>query len=184
MSNPSDKDLREGFDAFAEDMAEHQRGLGKVPTPDANQTLAAPEFEKLEKQGAFARDPDATVADPTPEVAREKKSANGREYELTKSADTAGPALQLGGFQAEQTARILERMLFLLQLEDSGIAGAPSWKTRAVAVMRMLDSASVKSQTSEQHARFDRELDELLEASNKYFGDWRAGPDKKIIVGG
>ncbi len=184
MSEPSDKDLREGFDAFTEDMSEHQRNSGKQPTPAENQALAGAEFEKLERQGAFAREDEPTQVVPEPEVAREKKSANGREYEITKSADTAGPELQLGRFQAEQSARILQRLLFLLRLEDSGIAGAPSWKTKTVAVMRMLESASIKAQTSEQHGRFDRELDELLEESNKYFGDWRADPERKIIVGG
>lgn len=177
MSEPRTEDLRDGFDAFTEDMAEHQRAHGVMPTPAANQNLAAAEFEQLEHQGAFApRDAALAIAAPDPELElREQREVNGRSYTLTKD-HRVGDAPFLPGREREETLKILGRMRLLLNLEDTGVLGAPSFRTKAIAVM---DALAVRK----NYLEFLVMLDALLEESNKYFGDWAAEPVPKIFVG-
>jgi hypothetical protein len=187
MSKPTDIDLRDGFEAFTEDMAEHQKAQGKLPTAPENQALAALEFEKLENQGAFARssEPEGPIANqfppPDSKVTRE---VNGRTYTVTR--DTVAPTgaeLAQPAEEKIETMLILRRLLLLLQLQDSGPAGAPSWKKRVVAVLDRC--GGTMGAFMRQPGKVARELDELLEASNRYFGDWRRlEPEpKKLFVG-
>lgn len=176
MSDPSTNDLRDGFNAFTEDMAEHQRSVGSEPTPAANQDLAAAEFEKLEKQGAFKR-ADATPAPPAPEQLelREKRTVNGRDYTLTKDFKH-GDVPMLPGRLKEESIKILRRLQMLLRLQETGPLGAPSFRTKAIDVM---DALTIRK----NHFEFLAKLDALLEESNKYFGDWQVDPAPKVYVG-
>lgn len=177
MSEPRTGDLRDGFDAFTEDMAEHQRTHGVMPTPAANQNLAAAEFEQLEHKGAFApRDAAPAIAEPEPEPElREQREVNGREYTLTKD-QRHGDLPVLPGRERQEMVKILQRLRMLLKLEDTGPLGAPSWRTRVIAVM---DAIAVRNNWLE----FLTLLDPLLEESSKYFGDWAVDPEPKIFVG-
>jgi hypothetical protein len=176
MSATVDQDRRDGLVVFQGDMAEHQRITGREVTGEANRQLAATLFGQLEQQGALDRpaDPTPAIAEPAPpQSVSEKRSVNGREYTFTIDGDQGGNPVPMSAREKELTVKALRRLHMLLELQDEGVLGAPSWRTRACAVMAVASN----------QARFAQELDELLDASSKYFGDWRIDPDKKIIVG-
>jgi hypothetical protein len=176
-----EQDVREGLDAIQEDMAEHQRSSGKLPTGEANRELAAAEFEKLAQRGAFLAEPVPTANPVEPRPARETKDVDGKKYVLTRDAES-GPLVEQPLDEREETLRILQRLRFLLTLRDPGILGGPSWQQR---VVNALDKAGATQGAAMLNPRrFAREIDEVLEDSNKYFGDWRKDPERKIIVGG
>lgn len=172
----TDQDRRDGLEAIQADMAEHQRSiLGQEVTAEANRALAAETFQQLENQGVFAppRDEHPNPLPPI-ETVKETRTVDGREYTFTKEPDKPGAVVPLMARERELVVKALKRLHTLLLLQDDGIAGAPSWSNRAKAVMAI-------GMTNE--LRFAQELDELLEASNRYFGDWKIDPDRKVIVG-
>jgi hypothetical protein len=180
---PSDQDLRDGFDAIQGDMALHQRITGREVTPDANARLAASEFEKLEAQGVFERASEILAPPETPEQKfgrelqerrdEQQRTIDGKTYKVTRDNDQGGAPVAMDSKERELTVKALKRLHMLLGLEDTGILGAPSWKMRAVACCSHMATNPI---------RFAQEMDELLEASNRYFGDWKIDPDKKIFI--
>lgn len=75
--------------------------------------------------------------------------------------------------QRELEVKALKRLHMLLELQDEGVLGAPSFRQKAMAIFSIFD---LKKRA--------RAIDELLAESNKYFGDWQVDPDRKIIVSG
>lgn len=167
-------DLREGLVAFQGDMAAHQVLTGREVTAEANRQLAAAEFERLDARGTFDRPTDAPViaAPPPTERVVTHHQVNGKTYSISKEPDAPSPLIA----QAPQDRRLgilaLQRVKLLLELQDTGILGAPSWRTRACAVMAL----------GPLHPAFPQGMADLLEDSSRLFGDWRLEPERKIIL--
>lgn len=178
-----DRDLREGFDAFRGDMAEHQRVTGREVTGGTNQQMAAELFERLDREGELAPPPEAEASpqaqEPGPEFlesawrGRQKSAATGREYAVARGPDVDGPEVRMSRQQRELEVKALKRLHMLLELDDDGILGLPSYRKKALAIFSIRD---LKKRALK--------IDELLDESNKHFGDWQVDPDRKIIVTG
>lgn len=180
-----DRDLREGLDAFQGDMAEHQKVTGREVTGGTNQKMAAELFEELDKNGTFDRNAAPAAPEPVEEKhhgflddawaaqVREKRQVNGREYETFRGPDVDGPKVRMSRQQRELEVKALKRIKMLLELQDEGILGAPSFRQKALAIFSIAD---LKKRAMK--------IDEMLDESNKYFGDWQVDPDRKIIITG
>jgi hypothetical protein len=154
-------------------MAAHQRAFKGEVTGEANRVLAAKTFDELERNGTLAPAIAEAVA-PAP-APIERTTQQVGEYTITKEADSADSAVPLSEADARTAAAVWARLRLLLSLPDEGVLGAPSWRTRAkAAIGSMLMPGRV--------LRVQHEIQELLDDSNRLFGDWRAEPDRKIIV--
>jgi hypothetical protein len=172
-----DEALRDGLDGIQADMAQHQRITGKEVTAEANRKLASETFEQIAATSPIGFEQPETVAPQAVQEERKKVTGrSGREYTFLKELDRAGnhQPIKLSPAARREMLKKLHRVHLLLTLPETGPLGAPSWKQRALAVMRVHNNP----------ARFARELDELLEASNATFGDWRKESTKKVILGG
>lgn len=179
-------EVLEGFDAFQEDMAEHQRSAGKQPTPDANRELAAGEFAKLEQKGAFAAAPPAAAApapavDVDPRPPREEKQVDGRKYVLTRD-NPVGTLLAMSRREKREMVKILQRLRFLMTKVEPGILGGLSWRDRVVKALDKIGATQGAAMANP--AKFAAIMGDLLDESNKLFGDWRKEPEPKIVVVG
>lgn len=167
-------ELRDGLTAFQGDMATHQRVTGQPVTGEANRALASGLFAELDAKGQFATPEPEPVAAPAPvEASRDERQVDGRSYTVTKDNAVSGPTVPMTTSERELTVRAMRRLQMLLELQDEGILGAPSWRTRACAIMAMAGN----------RARFAQELDALLDESDRLFGSWKVDPDRKIIFG-
>jgi hypothetical protein len=168
------EEIRDGFDAMQEDMAEHQRAAGLIPTPDQNRDLLVGEFDKLEKKGAFLPVPGPAAAPVHETPNRIEREVDGKKYVITKDAPTdKEPPLVMSELERQETVKILMRLRLLLSLED--------WKPKVVKALDRMGLTIGGAVTNP--ARVARVLDDLLEESNRLFGDWRKDPEPKIIVG-
>ncbi len=177
MTARRDQELREGLDALQGDMAEHQRMFRGEVTGEANRALAANTFAELERQGVLGQVAEAAATPAPPaDVEKTEHVLNGVKYTRTKEPDFPSPERFLPHLEKQLVVKALKRLRLLLSLRDSGVLGAPSWNTRAKAVMAYMFLPG-------KVVRFAQELDTLLDESNKYFGDWKVDPEPKIIVG-
>ena len=167
-------ELRDGLAAFQGDMAAHQRVTGQPVTGEANRALASGLFAELDAKGQFATpEPDPVEAPASVEASRDERQVDGRSYTVTKDNAVSGPTVPMTTSERELAVRAMRRLHMLLELQDEGILGAPSWRTRACAIMAL----------STNRARFAQELDALLDDSDRLFGSWKVDPDRKIIFG-
>jgi hypothetical protein len=177
VTQATDSDRRAGMDVVQGDMAEHQRLTGQEVTAEANRELARDTFAELDAKGTFDAPRPEAVAPPEEtrqERRRLEREIEGRKYTVTKDADQSGNPLPMTARERDITVKALKRLHMLLELQDTGILGAPSWRQRACAVMALAND----------QVRFAQECDALLEESNRYFGDWRVDPERKLIVSG
>jgi hypothetical protein len=176
VTQAADSDRRAGLDIVQGDMAEHQRLTGREVTAEANRELARDTFAELDANGTFdAPRPEAVAA---PELTRQQRrrlerEIEGRKYTITKDADQSGNPLPMEDWEMELFGKAMKRLEMLLELRDEGVLGAPSWRQRALAVMAIREPK-----------RFAMELDELVEDSNRYFGNYLVDPEPKLIVSG
>jgi hypothetical protein len=173
MDDQSRQNLK---DAFAHDMAEHQRVTGQEPTPAANERIAVPFFEELEqKLEERRRQPAPEIkADPRGELdqgaLRDECRRRGREgaadaLSIQRMPDKAPIAVASDPADLERGLRMLRRLHLLLDKRERGILGAPSWRERALAV-----AALKLLQVDRRRVAF--ELAALCEASVPSFGPW------------
>jgi hypothetical protein len=166
-------DRRDGCIAFQGDMAAHQAMTGREVTAEANRQLAAEEFARLEASGVFDQQ---AAPEPAPPPAPEREvthhDVDGKRYLLTKEPDAPSRLIAQSDVEKALSILALQRVRMLLELEDTGILGAPSWRARACAVMAL----------GPLHPGFPQALADLLEDSSRLFGDWRREPQRKIFL--
>lgn len=127
---------REAFEDLQADMADHQRSHGREVTAAANQALLGPELARIEKMLADAPVPSEPAPLPPPPVEKsiERKDVGGRNYLLSKQADSS--LIRVASpIEAEFLVLAEARMLLLLEHAETGVLGAASWKQRVLAVM-------------------------------------------------
>lgn len=169
-------DGRAALDAIQGDMSQHQRITHAPVTAEANRRLAAEEFTKLDQAGDFDRAISAASAAPVvPETSaerptREVRMVDGKEYVVTRDNQAQATGRPLAHRDQELVIKGLKRLQMLLELPDTGILGAASWRDKACAVMSFHGAP----------IRFAFELDRLLEESTRLFGDWRVDPAREI----
>jgi hypothetical protein len=179
--------LRDAVEALREDMAQHQRHTGKLPTDSRNQTLAVDAIIELEKRSADVTPPPAEVAT-TPVVATvERKEVDGKTYIVDRGPDA--PMFRAASqFESEVLARATPRLELLLSKRESGPLGTPSWSARVMAAMffkvKSLEARAAKLfDLAENYERaYQLDLSELLESSNQTFGDWRKTAERPLVV--
>lgn len=161
-------------DSFLDDMARHQRDVkGELPTTAANEKLVAETLNRFENERAEAPEEkpleDVSTEEPLEQVERRAKE-KGWSVLRAPEGGVVVPASAMTRIAAE---RISARLDLLLEKKDTGPLGQASWADRVLAVIRtrMVDK---------ERARL--ELFELLEDSNRVFGDWKAEPEKKLIL--
>lgn len=185
-------DDREGFEDMQADMSAHQREHAHVePTGENNRKLAADLFERLDREQADALpDPIRSPAPPPPpEPKTERKEIDGKGY-LVDSGGSPDVAMR-PATETEHHLRIRmqPRIDLLLSKPESGPLGQPSWRDRTLSMMYWgvkLDEARRALRFDlvlEYQARYEFERDTLLEESSAVFGDWRALPTPKVMVG-
>jgi hypothetical protein len=87
-------------------------------------------------------------------------------------------------------AHAMPRIELLLTKHETGALGQPSWYQRTLAVMESKSKvagariAGLHDYADMLDRRFLLELLALLDDSNRVFGDWKADPEKKLIVSG
>lgn len=186
------EDLREGLDQIQADMAAHQRRFSGEATASKNQALAADAFQRLENEKADARPVPAapSVLDAPPVVEKvERKDVDGRAYLLSTSA--SDDIATRPGTPAETwfVEHAMQRLGLLMTKHDTGPGGSASWYQRTLAVMELqsrvpgLRQAGLAGLAEQMERRYFGELMQLLEDSNRLFGDWKAEAPKKIQVG-
>lgn len=162
-------------DSFAEDMAEHQRMHGQMPTPAENQALTVPLFEEIEKK--IADDPDRQSVEsqpPDPERPR-KVDQRAKERGLRVVRKMSGPNKNIAaalGAEKKFAELLQKRVSLLLEKRDSGPLGQPSWHDRVMAEL-------FSYKLGDPHAT--EMLIEICEESNAYFGDWKKEEAKKSV---
>lgn len=174
MNAERDAALRDGLDAIQGDMAAHQRITGKEVTAEANRQLAARTFEEVDDQICYQ--PAGATSELIPvESSVTTRNLEGREYTVLREPEAAVKARPVVMAQAErvQVVAMLKRLHFLLGLPETGPLGTPSWRQRALSVMRFFGAQGANEK------RFAHELAELVEASSRYFGDWRR--DDRVV---
>lgn len=193
LSGDTDPDYQGAVDALQADMARHQRlyGGGDV-TATANQELAIATIERLEKEHAAQagriQPPVAPPPMPTPEPVQARE-LNGHKWTVDHKTDAPErPFRNATEFEANVMQHAMPRVKHLLSLRESGPLGSPSWHTRTVAAMyfkvRSLEAhKSGRQDLADQYdQRFMQDLYDLLEESNKTFGDWRKSEAPKLII--
>jgi hypothetical protein len=186
------EDLREAVDQLEADMAAHvQRRGGEVKALD-NKTLAASAIERLEREQADVKPAASVRADPAQPVqlgGREIKDVDGKKYIIDKNIAPL-KFRTASEFEEQVLKHAMPRIALLLSKNDTGILGLPSWRQRTEAAMyfkvKSLEAAaSNKPDLAEHYERaFQLDVEELLEASNQPFGDWRKGAPQKLIIAG
>lgn len=162
-------------DSFAHDMAKHQREIrGEIPTPAANEQLAAETLNRFENQQAEAKPEPSAPADETAtdaHMADVERRAKEKGWKVLRAPE-GGIVLPASAATRIAAERIDARLQLLLSKVERGPLGQPSWHERVLAVIRtrMVDP---------DRARL--ELFQLLEDSSTTFGDWKAEPEKKLI---
>jgi hypothetical protein len=183
VSAVRDEALRVGLDGIQADMAEHQRMTGREVTGEANRQLAADTFGQVEGLITVHSDaePSPAPAAPAPEIADTRAvtvvtARSGHEYTQLREPDATAPARAVAMTHRERHAvvKAMRRLHLLLLCPDSGPLGQPSWRDRALAVMAL----------NADPVRFAAELDALLEASVRTFGDWRVDEAQRLVVSG
>jgi hypothetical protein len=178
---PTDEDMRVGLDVIQEDMARHQRLVGKEVTAEANRALASQTFESLERQWEGKQSP--SVVDKVETPSQTRREIDGRAYRLTKEKDStkfrqANPREQWFMQHAWPRVQLLLTKKDLGSAGDGLINGIPvsfySWHERVMIAARW-------QQVNPQ--RWLSELMQLLDDSIRHFGDWR-NDSKTIQVGG
>jgi hypothetical protein len=190
--NDTDRDYAGAVGQLEADMARHQRDIaGAEVTADSNHRLAVDIVQRLERQHAEeARQPQAPAA-PAPEQPAhevERREINGHVYTLDKSTTDTQPYRTASQFEHDVIRHAMPRIEYLMTLKESGIAGGPSWHDRTCAAMYFKVKQTEARQSfrfdlvDEYERRFQQDLYELLEESNKSFGDWRKDAPKKLII--
>lgn len=189
----NDRDYAGAVDQLQADMAKHQRMFnGGNVTSEANQKLAIETVQRLERQHAEeALRPAAAPPPPPAPVPHhvERKELNGHVYTVDKSTTDVRPYRTATQFEREVLRHAMPRIELLLTKLETGLLGQPSWRDRTLAATFF----KVKSLEARQSAKFDladeyeqryqQDLYELLEESNKTFGDWRNDAPKPLIIG-
>ena len=157
-------------ECFAHDMAEHQKRIGKLPTPEENRKLVEPEFEKLERQ--LQDDWDRFKA-------KSKPRADKRSFE-DKAKDSGWSYFKADGEEKTDAiprftmddVRARERIALLVQKRERGPKGQPSWRdmVRAMVVRYWRDKALGYPYHLNRGAAL---MERILDESSKVFGDWR-----------
>ncbi len=184
-------DLREGLDELQNDMQLHQRRFSGEVTAEANRALAASAVERMERELAdIAAAPPLVSAGPPPPIAKsvERREVDGKNYVVSKGPDA--PMLRQAN-EAEHwfLSHALPRIELLMNKDDTGPLGQPSWRSRVLAVMELksrvpsLRLARFDDLADDTERRYMAELTALLEDSSRLFGDWKADAPKKVMVG-
>lgn len=217
---------REALGELQADMAEHQRRFGGEVTAEDNRVLVSAELERIDRIAAetpapMAAPPEAPAAPPPTTIAM--KEVDGRRYLMKHEADR--PLVRVASpIEAEFIVCAEARMLQLLELGDSGVRGAASWRDRVLAAtaiksksaawkaaaeapeqlaetrrtceknqallrvfgletISQLTPAFCRAKQAELEQRYLHEFIELLEDSNRLFGDWKNPPTTPVMVG-
>lgn len=178
MSQPANTkpDYFEGLDGLQEDMAAHQRRFSGEVTAEANRKLAAEAIERLEKEQADAK--SIAVDVPPPDMTAKKidtKTIEDRTYTITREADNPSEGREANDHERWFLAHMVPRIQLLLAKWDRGPLNSPSWAERVLAACRWRQV---------NPRRYLMELFQVLDDSNRLFGDWKADPEPKIFVGG
>jgi len=186
-----DRDYAEALDQIQSDMAGHQRRhVGEVTTT-ANHKLAVQAIELLEKQ--HAEQPatvtaQTTTAAPAPESTT--RTIEDRTYHREIAPDNGPMYRTASEFERQVLRHAQPRLARLMSEMDSGPLGSPSWRARTMAAM-YFKVKSLEARKSGQFGLADNyerayqvDLQELLEASNQPFGDWKSDAPERIIVSG
>jgi hypothetical protein len=149
--------LRDGFDAFLDDMAGVQRARGELPTVDENQRMAAALFAEGEAKGAFVQAP--SVSDTAlPSI---DKLTVTPETDEDRARDLS-PTLGYSAFAWS----VYMRLSLLLKHRERGARGQPSWHERV--------SWAQQFALRKDWKRYSFEVLRLLDESIKHFGPWKA----------
>ena len=186
------EDLRDGVDALQADMAGHQSRFRGEVSGEANRVLAVDAIERLERKlddeaGRIKPKPSEPVAPPVqPDEVREVED---KRYQITRSQTDDVQMRSATPAEAWFLAHAMPRVELMLSKLDTGPLGEPSWNQRTMAVMAIKER-SVAARTSNMieladdlNRRFTFELMQLLEDSNRVFGEWKADAPRKVIVG-
>lgn len=182
-----ERDYRAGLDSLQEDMANHQRRYTGEVTTRANEKLAVETIERLEKMHADERPAPPPSHTPAPPPFETEKTIEDRTYTFKNEADT--PMFRTASqFEHDVMRHAMPRIQLLLSKMDSGPLGSPSWNQRTLAAMyfkaKSVEAGHAgKTDLAEIYERaFQLDLAELLEESNKAFGDWRKDEPTKLII--
>lgn len=190
--NDTDRDYAGAVEQLQADMARHQRDIAGVPvTAESNQQLAVDIVQRLERQHADeARQPKLSPppAPTQPAHQVERREINGQIYTLDKSTTDTQPYRTATQFEHDVVRHAMPRIQHLMTLKESATGGGPSWAQRTMAAMFFKVKQHEARQSclfdlaDEYERRFQLDLYELLEASNKDFGDWRKDTPQKLIL--
>ncbi len=182
------RDYREGIDGLAADMAKHQRLTAGEVTAEKNRALAVAAIELIEKQDV-EKAPVAPVSVSAP-VTPEKvtRTIEDRTYVREREPDKAPMFRTATEFEHQVLRHAQPRLALLMGEQESGILGSPSWRERTMAAM-YFKVKSLEARKSGQFGLADNyerayqvDLQELLEASNQPFGDWRKSAPPKLVI--
>ncbi len=178
-------DLSEGVDGLREDMALHQRRFSGEVTDAKNHTLAAEAIARLERETAETK-PAPVQAEALPDL--ERREVNGRGYTVQREAVDSTKIRKASPEEHRFMVHALPRIEMLLTKMDRGPLGQPSWHERTMAVLELKSRVAGLRQirrpdlAAEMDLRFMFEMLELLNDSNRLFGDWEADPGTRITV--
>lgn len=183
-------ELTGAVEALREDMAQHQRSVGREVTDSVNQALAINAIIELEKNQSDAKPQQAQAPLQPPTLSTvEYREINGKKYTVDKSTVPERPFRNATEFEANVMTHAMPRVQHLLTQFETGALGQASWRDRTIAAMYF----KIKQIEARQSMRFDlaeefekrfmQDLYDLLEESNKVFGDWRKDAPEKLIVG-
>jgi hypothetical protein len=185
-----DRDYLEGLDGLQSDMANHQRIVGAEVTARENRDLAVSAIERLEKEDAEAKAPapaGSVSAPVTPETVT--RTIEDRTYIREREPDKTPMFRTATEFEHQVLRHAQPRLALLMGEVETGILGSPSWRSRTLAAM-YFKVKSLEARKSGQFGLADNyerayqvDLQELLEASNQPFGDWRKDPETKLVIG-
>jgi len=180
-------DLSEGVEGLREDMALHQRRFSGEVTDSANHALAAEAIVRLEREQADAK-PVPIASAPEPMPATERREVNGRAYTVQREAVDTTKIRKASPEEHRFLTHALPRIELLLTKHDRGPMGQPSWHERTMAVLEIKSRVAGLRQirrpdlAAEMDLRFMFEMLELLNDSNRLFGDWEADAPTRITV--
>ena len=157
-------------ECFAHDMAEHQKRIGKLPTPEENRKLVEPEFEKLERQlqDDWAR--FKAKSKPRADKRSFEDKVRGSEWTYFK-AEGDGNSGTIPRFTMDDI-RARERIALLVHKKERGPKGQPSWRDRVMAMVLRYERDKALGYPYHLN-RGAALMERILDESSKVFGDWR-----------
>jgi len=157
--------------ALLGDAAVAQRNNGLIPTTRENEKLFGDTLERIDRAKSESKS--------KPKIKARTPREKAGEWELSrKPINDKKPIIERRTLSMMDKRIIIERRLLGKRMQD--LRSKPEWKAKVESIAGLLLMAKNKADRLVAQCK----LEELIERSNKVFGDWRKLPAQNLFFDG